>query len=414
VRGRFGLDGPNGQARIAALARLALVPLLLVVEALENPASAADLPLAEPLLLFLVVVYAPGCAAYAFAARRPVRLAPFAVADVLILSVFVYLEGGAAADARLALYVPVLIAAFLAGPRLTLGLAVLSVAGYGAAAVVHHARTPGDMSAEYIAIHMLDLGWRGGLAVTMSLFLTRRAERIRELADSRRSLVTQALSAEAHARRELSYVLHDELVQELLCAQQDLKVARRGRPEYIDRAEEAIAGAVGRLREQIFHLHPHQLESVGLAAALQAVAAQHAPADGSLASVEVGPGTTGDHDELLFSLGRELLTNAARHAGAATVSLTVERDADATVLSCRDDGRGFDPARRGEALRDGHLGLAACTERVEALGGRLEVDTAPGRGTVVRAWLPAERTGPEPTGAGTPAPDPAAARLATA
>ena len=68
--------------------------------------------------------------------------------------------------------------------------------------------------------------------------------------------------------------------------------------------------------------------------------------------------------------------------------LEVTREGGAVVLLCADDGRGCDADRRSAALREGHLGLAACTERVEAIGGVMEVRSAPGQGTVVRAALP--------------------------
>jgi two-component system NarL family sensor kinase len=180
-------------------------------------------------------------------------------------------------------------------------------------------------------------------------------------------------------------------VQELLCAQQDLKEARRGRPEYLDRAQAALGGAVQRLRDQIFQLHPHLLETAGLEAALEAVAGQQGRGAGEPALVAVAPEAAGVDDELLFSLGRELLTNAARHAGAQRIELTVEAAGDRIELRCRDDGRGIAPDARAAALADGHLGLAACTERVEALGGGLEIASEPGNGTDVRAWIPDPR-----------------------
>jgi two-component system NarL family sensor kinase len=380
------LEGRNAPARVGALARLALLPVVLLFEALETPQSPRDLAFAGPVIA-LLVVYAVVSGLYAFRARREVPLEPFALADTILLSLVVCAEGGAVADARYMLFVPVLVAV-LAGPRLTLLLAVLSVAGFVAASLVHPSF--GDVvSARLLAVHTLDVASRAGLAVMVSLLLTRRSERIRELAESRRSLVAQALSAEARARRELSYALHDELVQELLCAQQDLKVARRGRPEYIDRAQQALGDAVRRLRHEIFQLHPHLLETAGLEAALEAVAGQHTLAGGARPTIAVAPDAAGVHDELLFSVGRELLTNAARHAGAGRVELTVERADGDIVLVCRDDGRGMAPERRAAALAAGHLGLAACTERVEALGGRLAVAAAPGGGTEVRASLPA-------------------------
>jgi len=381
------LDGRNVPARAAAIARLAMLPLLPVFEALSPLHEGADAWFADPMFAILVV-YTLVAALYAFSARGDVPLAPFAVADVVLLTFITWGEHDPASDVRFMLFVPVLMAV-LSGPRVALGVGALSVLG----SMVGEVLRPGLVAPGpgVLASHALAVGWRAGLAVVVAVLLERRAERIRQLAESRRSLVTQALGAEARARRELSYALHDELIQQLLCAQQDLKVARRGRPEYVDRAEAALADAVCRLRQEIFRLHPHVLETAGLQAALHAVAGDQAGADADAQRpvVAVAPDAAGIDDELLFSLGRELLTNAARHAGAHSVELTVRRAGDAIVLRCRDDGRGMAPDRRGAALAGGHLGLAACTERVEALGGSLEIVTAPGAGTDVRATIPA-------------------------
>lgn len=366
--------------------RVALLPLLLPAEALEAAHSQPDLPVAQPLLAFLVL-YSLACLVYTFRARHEVPMAPFAVIDILLLAALIYAEGGAVADIRFALGLPVLISAFLAGPRLTLGLALLAVAAFVAGSVLH-ASFSDEVRAHEVAVHALDLAWRCGLAVIVCVFLTRRNDRIRELLESRRLLVAQALKAEGQARRELSYALHDELAQELLFVQQDLKAVSRGRPEYLAHAQDALAHAVERLRRQIFVLHPHQLEREGLAAALQAVAERQPLASGSRPLVAVAPEAAGIDDELLFSVARELLTNAVRHASATSVTLTIDREDGQIVVTCRDDGRGITPQERREALARGHVGLAACTERVEALGGTFEIVTGSGRGTTVRATLP--------------------------
>jgi two-component system, NarL family, sensor kinase len=386
VIGLLRLEGRNPVARIGALVRLALLPLLFLFESLETPTSPDDLEFGGAVLGTLVV-YAVLSTVVAFAARRELPPLPFAVVDVVLLSLLVCAEGGALSEVRFVLFVPVLVAV-LSGPRHTSVVGMLSVTGFAVAAVA--APLLGvDADSRVLVVHGLDIAWRAALAVAVSVLLTQRAERNRRLAESRRSLVAQALEAEARARRDLSYALHDELVQALLCAQQDLKVARRGRGEYIDRADHALDDAVRRLRHEIFQLHPHVLETAGLQTALTAVAAQVVLPGGATPAVAVAPDAAGVADQLLFSLGRELLTNVGRHAGARHAELTVSCEGDTVVLRCRDDGRGMAPDRREAALAGGHLGLAACTERVEAVGGTLELRSRVGAGTDVRATIPA-------------------------
>jgi two-component system NarL family sensor kinase len=382
------LEERNAQARIAAVVRVALLPLLLPAEAFEGSHGSAGLPLTYPLLA-AVAVYALVLLVYTFRARRELRLAPFAVADTLVIALVVYAEGGAVADSRFALGIPVLVVAFLAGPRLTAAIAALAVVAFVVASTLHNGLGDAPVSGHYVAVHAVDLAWRGALAVVVSVLLSRRDKRISELLESRRQLAAQSLKAEAQARRQLSYDLHDGLAQDLLCIQQDLKAAGRGRPQHLERAQAALGDAIAQLRSQIVVLHPHQLEREGLAAALETVASRQTLRNGTRALIRVAPDAEDGDVELLFSVARELLTNAIRHAGADEVTLIVDRQGDAIVVSCCDDGRGFSPQRRRQALERGHLGLAACTERIESVGGTFEIDSAPGRGTRIRASVPA-------------------------
>jgi two-component system NarL family sensor kinase len=375
----------DGRALIIGLLRLALLPVILVTEGvIDHPG--ADLEIFE-------TVFPLSCA-YAVAAlgiaalRRRVPLAPLAAVDLVLIALLTYSSGGAEAQMRYVFSVPPIVAAFVGRPRHTVALAALSVVGYlVVCAVTPPIGAPADL--EVAAVNALDLAWRGGLAIVMSMYLARREDRIRQLAASRQTLVAQALGAEDRARRELAYALHDDVVQSLLSAQQDLKAAGRGKPGYVDRAGAALETTVGHLRRQIAGLHPHQLETVGLAAAIAQVAADKGRMGRFAPEVHIDEDAAGLHDDLLLSLARELLQNAARHAGATTVRLDVERRDDSVVLRCADDGRGLAPVDRAAALQEGHLGLAGCTERVEAIGGTFEVCSTPGLGTTVRATLPA-------------------------
>ena len=130
------------------------------------------------------------------------------------------------------------------------------------------------------------------------------------------------------------------------------------------------------------------LEHAGLGAALGEIADNQAARAGFRAEVDVDPAACGDHDSLLFVLGREQLVNAAKHSGATDVGLVISRDNGRVVMEISDNGCGMDPESRRKALRQGHIGLASSAERVEALGGELEIDSEPGRGTRIRTTLP--------------------------
>ncbi|HEY2601958.1 MAG TPA: PAS domain S-box protein [Thermoleophilaceae bacterium] len=222
----------------------------------------------------------------------------------------------------------------------------------------------------------------------------RQEEQIVELAAARGRLVAQTLAAEDRARRSISEVLHDHALQDLLASRQDLvEVIEEpdGDPERAVRAREGIERAVQLLREAVFNLHPVVLEHAGLASAIRAVADHQGRRGGFDCKIEVDEGATGVHDELILSLARELLTNVAKHAGAEHVGVDVRREDGWIVLTVEDDGHGIERGRREAALREGHVGLASSTERVEALAGHFEVEGRTGGGTRARAALPARR-----------------------
>ena len=207
-------------------------------------------------------------------------------------------------------------------------------------------------------------------------------------AHERRRLVAQALQAEDSTRRRISEALHDEAVQNLLTAKQDVEDARSGDPKSIDRIEDAIERTLRQLRESVADLHPIALQHGGLLAALRAVAKHQASRGEFECGVHVSERAVGIHDQLLLSISRELLANAAHHSKASQVTLVVERQGDELVLAVTDNGVGIPDGRRARALADGHIGLASSAERVRAIGGSFEVSSDVGEGTTIRVTVP--------------------------
>ena len=90
---------------------------------------------------------------------------------------------------------------------------------------------------------------------------------------------------------------------------------------------------------------------------------------------------------MLLAIARELLTNAARHAKAEEVTVTLRKRDDALELEIADDGRGFSAGRREEALSEGHIGLASVHERVRSFNGSFSVESS-SSGTRAVARIP--------------------------
>lgn len=204
--------------------------------------------------------------------------------------------------------------------------------------------------------------------------------------EDRKQFVAQVMNAEDRARRRIAQVIHDDALQNLLAANQDLIEAAPGRVG-VTRAYEVVNSTIEHLREAMLSLHPVTLEHGGLEQAIGAVARQ-AERNGSLkVSIEIDPAAIGANDELVLALARELLANVARHSEAANAQLTLRRLEGAIELEVADDGKGVPDGRRREALASGHIGLASVEQRVEANGGEFRLESEPSEGTKARAVL---------------------------
>jgi PAS domain S-box-containing protein len=218
-----------------------------------------------------------------------------------------------------------------------------------------------------------------------------RAEEVEQLADERARLVLELLDAEERERRRISQALHDEALQNLLAASQDVQEAERGGvppSEALGRIKAPLERSIQQLRDTSLELHPLLLESRGLTVALDAIATGAATLAGFRASVRVDREVAGINDQLVLSIARELLVNAAKHSQATRVSVTVERRGESVEVRVTDDGVGIPAARREEAWEGGHMGLASLSGRLDAVGGSLELSSGPNSGTIAVAKFP--------------------------
>ena len=320
--------------------------------------------------------------------------------DVFFLCGLAYTSGGAFSDVRKAFFVIPLAAAFSERPRTTARWSLIAVVTFTTQAVLAGGHPSGAQNT-WLRLTLnqdLYLAWTGAAATLLALALRMRTAHTQELAESRRRLVNLAIESVERERTRLAGALHDAPVQNLIAARHDLRRAERtADPESFRRLADAIEVTIAELREEIFRLHPHVLDHVGLSAALEQLARRCAGERDVEIAIELDPTAGDEHRQVLFALGRELLVNAARHAAAQKIRLVLRKNARCVVLEVADDGCGIPEGRLQRALLDGHIGLASVRERVAALDGDVRITTRPGGGTVVTVRLPV-LPGPESAG----------------
>jgi signal transduction histidine kinase len=193
-------------------------------------------------------------------------------------------------------------------------------------------------------------------------------------------------------RQRLARELHDSVSQALFGIALGASAARRRLDidpprvaESLDYVLSLADAALTEMRALIFELRPETLEKDGLVVALE----RHAAATQARHEIAVETALGEEPDvplatkEALYRVAQEAMHNAVKHARPTRISLILARGPDGLVLEVRDDGIGFEPT----GSFPGHLGLVSMRERVQHLGGTVDVESAPGCGTAIRAVM---------------------------
>jgi signal transduction histidine kinase len=205
-------------------------------------------------------------------------------------------------------------------------------------------------------------------------------------------------------RQRLARDIHDTLAQgfagivlQLQAAEGELPAGAEAARRHLEQARRTAAENLAEARRLVWDLRPEPLRAASLADALGRLTDRLAEETGMAATTTVtgtprplSPGA----EITLLRVGQEALANVHKHAGAGRIALTLSYMDGEAALDVRDDGVGFSPDGDGYGP-DGGLGLHGMRERVEALGGRLAVESHPGRGTTIAATVP---TAEEPSG----------------
>jgi two-component system sensor histidine kinase UhpB len=227
-------------------------------------------------------------------------------------------------------------------------------------------------------------------------------EMLDRLEQYRQDMARVMLKGMEEERKRLARELHDETCQSLTSVIVNLEAVCQQMPEdspttqRLKMTQEVARATLDDTRRFMFDLRPSVLDDLGLVPAIRWYISQRVLPEGIAAEFQ----STGLEDRLaeeletaLFRIIQESITNAIKHGRARRIQISLARQGDQVKAVVRDDGSGFDLARlhRGE-LHSG-MGLYGMYERARLVGGSIQIDSAPGRGTTMRATVPVRMRG---------------------
>lgn len=262
-------------------------------------------------------------------------------------------------------------------------------------------------SRQKAAYHPDDLNIAQSMAdqLAVSVENARLFEQVRAGQEQMRYLAQQVVSAQERERKRLSRELHDEAGQALTALKIALELVRRDVKEVVGEAEE-IHGRIGeavkltertmeQLRALAHDLRPPALDTAGLDLTLEGLCrifARRTDFVVNYTSVNIDACPLTDLINIcLYRFLQETLTNVVKHAQANRVDVKLHYKKKMISLTVQDDGLGFTkPTQIAPGERPRGIGLLGLQERLELLGGWMEIESEPGQGTLIMAYVPLE------------------------
>jgi PAS domain S-box-containing protein len=254
-----------------------------------------------------------------------------------------------------------------------------------------------------VADHVAIAIERAGLLESLEQQVAQRTAVAEHRAQQLRRLTAEITQSEERERRRLAHVLHDHLLQMLAATRLKTTLLRR-RPlddrqtQLLGDIDDLLSECLSEARSITEELSPPVLYDGGLEAGLLWLARRLREKHELEVLLAMDP-EAGCIDQslqiLLFQVIRELLRNIVRHAQVASAEITVTRGREHVRVEVRDNGLGFDPTRLEQQANGSGFGLFSIRERLEMIGGRMEINSEPGHGTRVVLLAPLEASQPE-------------------
>jgi signal transduction histidine kinase len=223
-------------------------------------------------------------------------------------------------------------------------------------------------------------------------------EQSQHMQEQLRLLSRQLLLAQEEERKKISRELHDEIAQtltginvRLATLKTEATVNTKGLQNKISRTQRMVEKSVDIVHRFARELRPTVLDDLGLIPALHSFVKNFS----KQTRIHIRLTVFAEVEKLdnakrtvLYRVAQEALTNVARHAQASRVDVSIRKLLGAVRMKIKDNGKSFKAQRVMHSKRNIRLGLIGMRERVEMVGGRFSVESAPGKGTTIRAQIP--------------------------
>jgi signal transduction histidine kinase len=223
--------------------------------------------------------------------------------------------------------------------------------------------------------------------------VTERLRELRTVDDARRALLDKLVTAQEEERSRLAGDIHDDPIQKMVATSMRLQMMRRKvtDPDVTGSLEQLLSSvkdSIGSLRHLIFELRPSVLDSDGIAAAIRSLMDGPANELSYDLTNEMLDEPPPESRVILYRIAQEAIGNVRKHARTDHVSIALGQRRGGFFVRVSDHGVGFGVADVPVSA-PGHLGLTSMRERAELAGGTCQVQSLPGSGTAVEAWVPA-------------------------
>ena len=223
------------------------------------------------------------------------------------------------------------------------------------------------------------------------------------LQEQLRQLSRQILSAQEEERKRISRELHDVIAQtltginvRLASLKKEAAINTENLDRNIARTQRLVEKSVDIVHDFARELRPAVLDDLGLIPALHSFVKLfskrthihvHLKAFAGIEELDIAKRT------VLFRVAQEALTNVSRHARASRVEINIQKLADGIGMTIKDNGKSFEVKSVLNARGRKRLGLLGMRERLEMVGGRLEIESVTGKGTTITAKIPSGKAG---------------------